>query len=394
MLQLLLACTPAEPEAPLEQEKSEAEGHWVKLDTLAFGHKDHTATRLGEQIVVLGGFSDKVERIDLGAEKVRAVASLPAPRMDHAAAGLPDGRLLVAGGTVYDRETRERTPSDSALIWDPESDAWSEAPPMSTVRTDFALVAVEGGVLAIGGLDAEGAVLGTTERFDGQAWTSGPAVTPRHGFDIDAYEGGWLITGGRNGNPVGLVEHLVGDEVRSLPALSPPRADHVLTVLSDGSLLVTGGDDGAAVIADVDQFVDGAWFARTPMSFPRAQHGAGQVEDGRVVVFGGRPVPDSPDALPVREVEIYEADGAWRLANRQVQARYEGVVHTLDDGRVMIVGGHSRGKVINEISVYSSKPKPPRVKQPEDTAPPDPPDEDVVHPPEPPGGPPGLPPGI
>lgn len=390
MLLLALACTTPEPIAPLEQEESEAEGHWKKLDTLAFGHTGHTATMLpGEQVLVLGGFSDKVERIDVPAGRVRTATALPAPRMEHAAAALPDGRLLVAGGEVYDRETRTRTPSASSLIWDPSSDAWSEAPPMSSVRLDFTLSPYGDGVIAIGGRDAEGTALASTEVFDGAAWSAGPDIEARAGHEVDPWKGGLVISGGRTDGPVASVQHLVDGAVKPLGALEPPRADHVLLVLDDDSLLVLGGDDGATILADVDQLVDGEWVARTPLSFPRAQHGAGQVADGRVVAFGGRPVVDSPDALPIRDVEIYEADGAWREANRQVQARYEGVTLELEDGRVMVVGGNSRGKAILEVSVYSPEPKPPRAKQPEDTAPPEP-TEDIAPPPPPPGLPPGF----
>ena len=386
---LALACSEPEPEAPLEQEESAAEGHWKKLDTLAFGHADHTATLLPDgQIVVIGGFSDKVERIDVARGRIRPASPLPAPRMDHAAVALADGRLLVAGGEVYDRESRQRSLTASALIWDAATDSWSEAPPMAIPRKDFSLSPVEGGVIAIGGLGAEG-TLGSSEIFDGTAWKPGPALTPRHGHEVDAWQGGLLVTGGRDGGPVGQVEHLVGGEVGQLPPLEPARADHVTLVRADGSLLVIGGDDGAKVLGDVDELVEGEWVARTPLSHPRSQHGAGEVGDGRVVTFGGRGVVVAPDALPIRDVEIYEADGAWREANRQVQARYEGVTIELDDGRVLVVGGNSRGKAILEVSVYSPEEKPPRARQPEDTAPPEPseapPEGGEVAPPLPPG---------
>ncbi len=393
LLSLALSCTSPEPTPPLEQEESASEGHWTKLDTLAFGHADHTATMLpGQQIIVLGGFSDKVERVDVPARRIRAASPLPQARMNHAAAALPDGRLIVAGGEVYDRDTRERTATNTVLIWDPETDTWSDGPALSTVRVDFTLSPYGDGVIAIGGKDGEGAVLGRTAVLAAGAWLEGPAVSPRHGHDVDAWRGGLVITGGRDGDPVGLVEHIVEGRTKLLATLSPPRADQVTLVLDDDSLMVIGGDDGTDVLADVDQLVDGQWVALTPLSHPRSQHGAGQVADGRVVVFGGRPVVASPDALPIRDVEIYEADGAWREANRQVQARYEGVTLPLEDGRVLVAGGNSRGKVILEVSVYSPEPKPPRVKQPEDTAPPEP--AEPSEPSERPPAPPGLPPGI
>lgn len=67
----------------------------------------------------------------------RRVADAPAPLLLHFAAPLHDGRVLVGGGgDLSDR----KNVTDRAFIYDPASNAWSEAarlphPPSSSTRT-------------------------------------------------------------------------------------------------------------------------------------------------------------------------------------------------------------------------------------------------------------------
>lgn len=395
---LLLACTPDAPPPLAEPVDSTRPGHWKRLDQLTFGHKEQTTTRLpGEQYVVFGGFSDKAERIDVPAGKVRPMAPAPDPRMGHAAVADAEGRLVVTGGEVLDPLTGLGQVSGSTVVWEAATDSWTPGPAMATPRRDHTVSLLpDGRLLAVGGLGADGEDLASTELLTDDGWTPGPSLSEaRSGHRADWVDGALVVTGGAT------VERLVGDRWESVAPLEPPRTDHATVVVGEQLMVLGGVAPDQTVLDDVDALVDGDWVERAPLAFARASHGAGLLGDGRVVVLGGRPVAESPDVLPIREVELLETDGTWTLANRQVSARYEANTLSLADGRVLVVSGHARGKAMLDASVYSSEDKPPRARQPEDTAPPerapeDPgpgpelPGEPVDEPPGPPG-PPGMP---
>jgi hypothetical protein len=378
LLSFALACTPQEPPAPAEPVEAAEPGHWKRLDTMAFGHVDHTATLLpGEQILVLGGFSPQVERVDVPAGRVRAASPLPRARRAHAAVALADGRALVCGGEVLDEAGRGELTS-SCLSWDPATDTWSEEAPLSEARAELAMLTLDNGqVLAVGGRDAQGQASGTTDVWTDGVWTPGPEASPRVGPDLNAW--GPVLTGGRQGGrAVAAVELWDGGAWRPLPPLDPPVAQHLTVVDAQGRLVVLGGaDEQTSAEVRALSSTEADWETLPPLWTAREDLAGGLLPDDRLAVFGGRPVHGSPDALPVREVELLGPSGVWELGNRQVQARYEGATLPLSDGRIAVIGGHARNKIIQDVSVFSHLPKPPRVKV-QDTAAP-------LEPEEPPG---------
>jgi hypothetical protein len=83
-------------------------------------------------------------------------------------AGLPDGRVLVAGGGEGYQYTGE--PSTAAQLYDPMTDTWAALPPMPDTRTgSAAVVLTDGSVLIVGGVDntpdPSGVVLASAIRF-------------------------------------------------------------------------------------------------------------------------------------------------------------------------------------------------------------------------------------
>ena len=72
-------------------------------------------------------------------------------RIDPAAAVLPDGRVLVAGGLYLDKTQDNGHALDSAEIWDSKSGRWSRTDQMSAPRIEGAGVTLtDGTVLVVG----------------------------------------------------------------------------------------------------------------------------------------------------------------------------------------------------------------------------------------------------
>jgi hypothetical protein len=79
---------------------------------------------------------------------------------------LSDGRVLVAGGGPYDSGAGCKTPVVSE-VFDPTTEKFSPAGPMSTPRSGSAAIKVQDGrVVLFGGVGSNCAAIGTVEAFD------------------------------------------------------------------------------------------------------------------------------------------------------------------------------------------------------------------------------------
>jgi len=72
-------------------------------------------------------------------------------------------------------------------------------------------------------------------------------------------------------------------------SMASPRIGHSATLLSDGTVLVTGGNDGKNQLASTEicDPVSGTFTRTGDMSSPRAYHTATLLKDGAVLVTGG-----------------------------------------------------------------------------------------------------------
>lgn len=133
------------------------------------------------------------------------------------------------------------------------------------------------------------------------------------------------------------------------------REGHTATLLADGRLLVSGGDDDfgtSFASAEVFDPATGTFSATAAMAMPRTQHTATRLQDGRVLVTGGT---DSPDALTgqTASAEIYApATGTWSSAPSMSFPRVYHTATLLPDGRVLVVGGFDVSSYLGSAEVY------------------------------------------
>ena len=119
---------------------------------------------------------------------------------------------------------------------------------------------------------------------------------------------------------------------RSHPA--DGRADHTATLINDGRVLVTGGR-GKTATAEVYDPDAGSWTSAGTLSVWRAQHTASLLSDGRVLVAGG---PGEQG----NTTDIFDpGTGTWSSGKEMQLSRYVHTATVLSDGRVLIVGGQS-----------------------------------------------------
>jgi N-acetylneuraminic acid mutarotase len=133
----------------------------LESDTLSSPRFDFTATSLTDgRVLVVGGadlsgasetFLNTTELFDPQARKWKKVGNLAVARARHAAALLPDGKVIVAGGQNM------TGPLDSIEVFDPNTGVWSNAGSLSVSRQNLtATVLSDGSVLLVGGEGREG----------------------------------------------------------------------------------------------------------------------------------------------------------------------------------------------------------------------------------------------
>jgi hypothetical protein len=153
---------------------------WAMLLPMAAARCGAVAGRLpGGQVIVAGGANeddDPQASAELWDPATGAWAVLPPmaqPRSFGAGCMLPSGRFAVLGGIGEDRANGEG--DESAEAFDPVSWAWQPLTSMPCHLSDGAVVAVAGGLLAVGGHNHAGAML-----FDEESgrWFTLPGQMP------------------------------------------------------------------------------------------------------------------------------------------------------------------------------------------------------------------------
>lgn len=121
-------------------------------------------------------------------------------------------------------------------------------------------------------------------------------------------------------------------------SLNTGRTLHTATLLTNGSVLVTGGQALGTTqslrSSELYNPTTGTWTATGNLTTARVNHVAIRLQNGRVLVAGGF------DQGRLASAEIYDpATGAWTATGSLVTARQLAAAVLLNDGRVVIMGG-------------------------------------------------------
>lgn len=280
---------------------------------------------------------------------------LPVP-VQHAMAVTWRGNPLVLGGW----KTAEATKVASDQVWRVVNSHWVEQPHMLQPRAAAAAAVVGDRIVVTGGVDANGALLNTTEVFDGNSWTLGaPIPTPRQLLAAESDGRMVYAVGGATGNAeLATVEAYdpAANAWTSVPALPQPRSD-LGVAIADGRLVAVGGVSAGQVLKSVAvlDLVTKTWDGLPDMATARHGMAVDAVEKSVYAIGGSSDVGDgqvisSAEALrlPARKAE---PASQWRSLPDAPTARLMMAWTVLDD-KIWIMGGLRDGVGLQTVESY------------------------------------------
>ncbi|HET6201164.1 MAG TPA: kelch repeat-containing protein [Planctomycetota bacterium] len=263
--------------------------------------------------------------------------SMAVPRAGHAATLLPDGRVLVTGGTKGNASFQVDTIIDilnnalsSAEVYDPATGLFSPVAGMSQSKVGHASVLLDDGDVLV---------------------ASGVAVTIVIGIPVPSFS-----TVCQRFDPATNAFSAVG----SLPA-GTGRALFPAVKLGNGKVLVAGGTGNTPLniqpIADARLFnpATDLWEFAPPLAQARGTAAATRLLDGRVLVSGGATGAITAP-VPIASCEIYDpATGSWASTGSLLDPRGTHVAVLLPDGTVYVSGGGGlpSGQAIASAETYT-----------------------------------------
>ena len=302
------------------------------------------------------------------ATALTAPATVPSTmRYGHAAAALPDGRVLLVAGHP-DRQSYN--PLLSTDVFNPASGGFSIGPVLTVQRINPEAIALDADrVLVTGGEQDYQTARSSAEVLNLATGTTTAIANTMSALRIHhrmvklgsgPNNGKVLVMGGFNGPvPYGVPSWLATASVdlfdpasntfsASASSLKTARGLFTATVLADGRVLIVGGFQpspgvGALASAEIYDPVTGVFSFTGSMTVARLGHTASRLPDGRVLIVGG-----DREATINSTAEIFDpASGTFStVASPLAVTRIHHAAASLADGRVLIFGGESGESIV------------------------------------------------
>ncbi len=275
--------------------------------------------------------------------------SLHTARESHTATLLPNGNVVVAGGSSNNLAIA------STEVYSPTTHSWSVKGSMNVARASAqARLLVNGSVLVAGGCTGGclSAVTTSAELFNPTAgsWTqTGSLNRPRVYFGMVTLPSGRILAAGgcTSLNANGCATVTASAEIYN-PAtgqwsptgsMAVARGNLSLTLLANGMVLAAGGSTAAADALGSSELYNpatGKWVLTGKMNIPRSEHTATLLGNGMVLAAGGENV----NGVTFARAELYSpATGKWVLTGSMKVGRLEHTAVLLPNGNVLVSGG-------------------------------------------------------
>jgi N-acetylneuraminic acid mutarotase len=368
MILLIMSLLPFES---LKAAHALASGTWSQAGNMILPRSKHAATLLPDgTVLVVGGLTGSLGNIlttasaeiyhpDTGTWCL--TGSMSVPRSRFTATLLPNGKVLVAGGSNNGFATV------TSELYDFGTGLWTRTGDMNVPRFyHTATLLSDGRVLVTGGQSAgdgnDNFVEKTAEIYDSGTgtWTLvGSMSRARYGHTATLLADSTVLIAGGAG-PRGDLVYTVRAEVfnpysglwKNVDSLLTPRGFHTAILLKSGNVLVAGGltlpanSPNRTTTAELFQTSSSKWTSTGSMTFPRsaAAYGGALLSDGRFFIAGGR--TDTAE-------EYSPNTGTWEVLSSMAVSRSFHTVTLLTNGTILVSGGENAEGFIAKAEIYT-----------------------------------------
>jgi serine/threonine protein kinase/N-acetylneuraminic acid mutarotase len=342
------------------QPSAQAPVKWQPITDARIAREAAATTQADGTIWIFGGIrSDGTvtglhEGYDPIIDSWKSGDDLPVP-VQHAMAVTYQGNPVVLGG--WRTEGAQKVATDQ--VWRVVNSHWLEQPHMLQPRAAAAAAVVGDQIIVTGGVDTNGALLNTTEIFDGNSWTLGAPIPTARQMLAAASDGKLVYAvGGTNGNSDLATVEAYDPAAKTwtpLPDLSQPRSDLGVAIV-DKRLIAVGGMSTGQVLKSVAalDLVAKTWAGLPDMSTARHGMAVDTVEKSVYAVGGSTGVGDNQTTasaetlqLPARKVPASQ----WRSLPDAPTARLMMAWAVLND-KIWIMGGLRNGAALQTVESY------------------------------------------
>jgi N-acetylneuraminic acid mutarotase len=338
-----------------------ATNSWSAAGSVPTGPGAEAATLLNNgQVLVTGGGGaggavPSADLYDPGLPKPAgtwsATASMSSGRDDATATLLPNGKVLVVGGTP----PGSTSPIASAELYDPASGTWTSAGSMVTPRVgQTATLLKDGLVLVAGGFASSHSPVASAELYDPATNMWSPAAdmsVAREWHTATLLANGQVLVAGGQGSNRPLNSAAVYDPANNTWSATGDMLNyvdnHTATLLPNGKVLVAGGNAINAQqrfqITSAAELYDPAtntWSAAASMLTAREFHSTTLLNNGLVLVVGGSGPGPGSSSVYLASAELYDPiSNSWSSASSMATARKVVSATLLNNGQVLVEGG-------------------------------------------------------
>jgi WD40 repeat protein len=265
--------------------------------------------------------------------------SLAKERYGHAAALLPNGEVLAAGGSDGTSAVL------SSELYDPSTGNWTATGNLVAVSFGATAIVLQNGKVLLPGNGP-----GTAQLYEpatGSWSATGSLNVARRSYTATLLPNGKvLVAGGSDINGTSVPNAEIYDPVAGrwtlTGSLAVSRSEHTATLLPDGEVLVAGGyhfipppssSNGGLASTELYNPATGKWSPVGSLHMARSSHTATLLPGGQVLVAGG-------DANLVGSAELYDpASETWNATGSLAAGRVNHTATLLPSGMVMVAGG-------------------------------------------------------
>ena len=315
----------------------------------------------GYVLVTVGGLSSYGVIFAVATSNLTVTGSLNTARMFQTMTVLDNGSVLIAGGV----DGFGYNTISSAELYNPTNATFAFTGSLNNGRIfDTATLLNNGKVLMAGGTDSNWNNIAPAELYDPVAGAfsfTGSMSTPRDSHTATVLNNGRvLLVGGVSSNGLWITALAANAEIydpvagtfSSTGSLSTARDCHTATLLSNGKVLIVGGNDVngyALASAELYDPTAGTFTLTGSLNFGRAVHAASLLNNGMVLIAGGYDTYGNA----VANAELYNPATATVTGSMNVPRYDMGQSTLLTNGMVLIAGGQdTNGNTLNSVELY------------------------------------------